>query len=420
MVGTLQADRVSGKLPLSINLSVDAEDPDGDEVKYLWHLDNAVIETREPKLQYTYTTAGEYDVVVEVMDKKKGRTLSNELQVVAGNERPLVQVNITGGNSSFFMKGIPVSYEVTVTDGDGTVNPADIYVSVDYMESLDEAELAAGHQQVEASQLGKALIETLDCVGCHRENETSIGPSYTRVAQKYKDQQGAYKYLSERIAGGGTGVWGEVTMPAHPNLSKAEIGQIVAYIQSLAEQPNVKPSLPLSGTLVPDPSEGDQVMMISASYTDQGSRGIAPLTGRGTYTFKSNSRGFTEETERDNLQHLSFGGQELLLLPEDAAWFMLENVDLTNVKMVGLMVGWQDAPSSGIGFEIRTGAIDGPVIGQGMMPKPTGGTPGGLVPVVLTQPQNGPVDKLFFVHQPGAAGARGPNPVALVNVLFQL
>ena len=420
VVGTLQADRVSGKLPLSINLSVDAEDPDGDEVKYLWHLDNAVIETREPKLQYTYTTAGEYDVVVEVMDKKKGRTLSNELQVVAGNERPLVQVNITGGNASFFMKGIPVSYEVTVTDGDGTVNPADIYVSVDYMESLDEAELAAGHQQVEASQLGKALIETLDCVGCHRENETSIGPSYTRVAQKYKDQQGAYKYLSERIAGGGTGVWGEVTMPAHPNLSKAEIGQIVAYIQSLAEQPNVKPSLPLSGTLVPDPSEGDQVMMISASYTDQGSRGIAPLTGRGTYTFKSNSRGFTEETERDNLQHLSFGGQELLLLPEDAAWFMLENVDLTNVKMVGLMVGWQDAPSSGIGFEIRTGAIDGPVIGQGMMPKPTGGTPGGLVPVVLTQPQNGPVDKLFFVHQPGAAGARGPNPVALVNVLFQL
>lgn len=420
IVGDLQADRISGKLPLEVNLSIEAADPDGDEVKYRWHLGNAVIETKEPNVKHTYSQAGEYDVAVEVVDKNRGKTLSNELHMVAGNERPVVTVSITGGNSSFFSNGVPVSYEVKVTDGDGTVNLDDVYVSVDYMESLDAAEMATGHQQVAASQLGKSLVATLDCVGCHRENETSIGPSYMRVAQQYKNQSGASKYLAEKIVGGGNGVWGEVTMPAHPNLTNAEVGQIVAYIQSLTEEKTVKASLPLAGTIRPNPSEGDQVMVISASYTDQGSRGIAPLTGAGSFTFSSNTKGFTEDTERENLQHVAFGGQELLLLPEGEAWFALEEVDMTNVKMVGLMIGWQDAPQSGISFELRSGSQDGPVIGQGTMRKPANGTPGGMVPIVLNQPLEGQVDKLFFVHRPGTEGARGPNPVALVNALFQL
>lgn len=419
VVGDIEADRVSGKLPLKVNLSIEASDPDGDEMKYLWHLGNAVIETKEPSISYEYTKAGEFEVVVEVQDRGKAKSLSNELLIVSGNERPEVHVKVTAGNSSFFAKGVPVSYEVTVTDGDGEVSPEDIYVSVDYMESLDQAQLAAGHQQIAASQLGEAAIQTLDCVGCHKEAEVSIGPSYTEIAKRYKRMRGATAYITRKITGGGSGEWGEVTMPAHPNLTKAEVGQIVAYIQSLAEEGAVKKSLPLAGSLKPDPTEGDQVMIISASYTDKGKRGIAPLTGSGSYLFKSNSLPFSEDTERQNMQHVAFGGQDLLLLPDGDAWFAMEGVDMTQVKMVGLMVGWQEPPLASISFEIRNGSIDGPVIGSGTMNKPSGSAPGGMIPIVLNQKLDGVVDKLYFVHRPDGS-SRGANPVALVNTLFQL
>ncbi len=419
VVGDITADRVSGKLPFTVNMSIEASDPDNDDIKFLWHMGNSVVETTEPNLTYQYTKPGEFEVVVEVQDENRGRSLSNELLVVSGNERPAVSVKVTGGNSSFFAKGVSVSYEVTVTDGDGEVNKEDIYVSVDYLEGLDQAQLATGHQQIAASQLGEAVVKTLDCVGCHKEAEVSIGPSYTDIAKRYKRMRGGSQYIARRIVGGGSGEWGEVTMPAHPNLTKAEVGQIVAYIRSLAEEKTVKASLPQTGTISPNPGEGDQVMIISASYTDNGKRGIAPLTGSGSYVFKSNNLPFSKDTERQNLQHVAFGGQDLLLLPEGDAWFALENVDMTQVKMVGLTVGWQEAPLSGISFELRSGAIDGPVIGSGTMSKPSGGSPGGMIPIVMNQKLDGVVDKLYFVHKPDE-NPRGANPVALVNTLFQL
>ena len=50
-------------------------------------------------------------------------------------------LSLTGGNKSFYLPGVPVKYAVTVTDKNdtSTIDPANLFVSVDYVEGFDKA-----------------------------------------------------------------------------------------------------------------------------------------------------------------------------------------------------------------------------------------------------------------------------------------
>ena len=102
---------------------------------------------------------------------------------------------------------------------------------------------------------------------------------YLDIAEKYKNDKKGLSYLQGKIISGGSGVWGEVTMPAHPNLTMDESRQIGLYIQSLVSTGVKKKSLPASGTIMPNPAKGATVMVITASYTDNGGNNVKPLTG---------------------------------------------------------------------------------------------------------------------------------------------
>lgn len=80
---------------------------------------------------------------------------------------------------------------------------------------------------------GYALTQVMDCKSCHKEDGVSIGPSFKRVAEKYAEDKKAPVYLGQKIMKGGSGVWGDVAMSAHPDLSKNDMDQIVEYILSL-------------------------------------------------------------------------------------------------------------------------------------------------------------------------------------------
>ena len=75
-----------------------------------------------------------------------------------------------------------------------------------------------GHQQGQAAISGKSLMLSLDCKSCHKEAEKSIGPSFVQVSEKYGKDPNAVSYLTQKIIKGGSGVWGEVAMAAHPTL----------------------------------------------------------------------------------------------------------------------------------------------------------------------------------------------------------
>ncbi len=83
---------------------------------------------------------------------------------------------------------------------------------------------------------GLELVAKSDCLGCHRINEASVGPAYSAIAAKYEANESNINLLASKIMQGGQGVWGEVPMAAHPNLSKEDAVQMVKYIMLLKDE----------------------------------------------------------------------------------------------------------------------------------------------------------------------------------------
>lgn len=98
---------------------------------------------------------------------------------------------------------------------------------------LDKAGADLGHQEGDVTPKGKQYIMAADCQSCHKEHESSVGPSYAQVAEHYKDNEDALSILTEKIIEGGSGVWGEVAMAAHPGLKKEEVEEMVRYIMTV-------------------------------------------------------------------------------------------------------------------------------------------------------------------------------------------
>lgn len=78
---------------------------------------------------------------------------------------------------------------------------------------------------------GKTLVEGADCLTCHKTDAKLIGPSYQEVAAKYTEAD--VDLLADKIVNGGSGVWGDVPMAAHPGLDKENAKKMVKYILSL-------------------------------------------------------------------------------------------------------------------------------------------------------------------------------------------
>jgi len=59
-----------------------------------------------------------------------------------------------------------------------------------------------------------ALARQHNCLTCHGVGNKIVGPSLNDVARKYAGRADGASYLAERIVGGGSGVWGQIPMPA--------------------------------------------------------------------------------------------------------------------------------------------------------------------------------------------------------------
>ncbi|WP_127996398.1 c-type cytochrome [Piscinibacter defluvii] len=79
----------------------------------------------------------------------------------------------------------------------------------------------------------EALAKAKNCLACHAADKKVVGPSYKEVAAKYAGQKDAVDKLSEKVMKGGVGAWGQVPMPANPQVNAAEAKQLVQWILSI-------------------------------------------------------------------------------------------------------------------------------------------------------------------------------------------
>ncbi|MBE7173175.1 MAG: ThuA domain-containing protein [Williamsia sp.] len=402
-VSAVQVNRTSGVLPFAIKASVEAKDPEHDNVKYIWDLGNGVKkETTAPELDYTYTTVGDYKITVEAKDDKGAAATSAAVNVYAGNEMPQVNVSLTGGNKSFYLPGKPLRYAVTVQDPSDTakIDPANLFVSTEYVEGYDRAASTMGHQQGVATISGKNLIQTLDCKGCHKENEKSIGPAYVQVGQKYQKDPNAMSYLTEKVIKGGSGVWGENAMPAHPSIPQEDLQKIISWVLSLGNTSAQKKSMAPSGTYVPVANEKPtSTLVLTASYTDKGGNNSKALTGTNAVSMHSNSFAVSGRDKVKDLKGFRYNGNNLAV-PREAGWFASDSLDFTDVNSVLITSGWPRAPKTGFDFEARLDAPDGKLLGKGSMPVPGKDTKSGTARIPLQPIADGRFHKIYFQYKP--------------------
>jgi cytochrome c len=74
------------------------------------------------------------------------------------------------------------------------------------------------------------LAQKKNCLACHQTDKKLVGPSYKDVAAKYAGQKDAATKLAEKIQKGGTGVWGQIPMPANPQVNADEAKTLATWI----------------------------------------------------------------------------------------------------------------------------------------------------------------------------------------------
>lgn len=77
------------------------------------------------------------------------------------------------------------------------------------------------------------LMEKSDCYTCHSVDTKLIGPSFDEISKKYANDNKSVQKLVDKIINGGSGVWGEVPMQAHSQMSAEDATEMVNFILSI-------------------------------------------------------------------------------------------------------------------------------------------------------------------------------------------
>lgn len=377
------ADKLAGAVPLVVNLSADGstdfDSYDQGKLTYEWKITKGSDfkqTLKEANPEFTFTDPGTYLVTLTVTDTK-GENNFASFEIVAGNEPPSVVIDINGLNRSFWFGDSELNYAVSVSDNEdgstenGEINEQIVAITFDYVPAgFDPIEIASKQVGVESSaqlSLGKTLIESSDCKSCHQYTEKSIGPSYQAVAEKYENTEANTAYLVSKIIKGGSGVWGDHGMSAHPSLSEADAERMVNYILALNEVQATIPSLPLRGkvsTKIPEGEIGQGSFLLRAAYTDQGGSAIGSLNGIDFIVLKSPFVDPQTSIDRKGVQLLTTPTINFLVAG-DQSHFALDGIDLTSITQIDVLAAINQR-NGGIGgsVEVRIGSPQGELLGK--------------------------------------------------------
>jgi cytochrome c len=413
-----QVDHPKGALPLRVALSsAGTVDLDEDSLRYEWTIarkGGAVLQRlTDPNPAFTFTRPGTYTAALTVTDAQGASTSAAPIEIVAGNQPPSVAVALVGSNTSFFFPGVPVRYAVRVTDReDGTLQSGRIparrvHVSAQYLKNGLPAAGASTSGNPVAE--GRRLIEANDCLSCHQLNRKSIGPTYRDVARKYHNDSSATARLIQKIRGGGSGVWGNVAMPAHPALTDEQAAAMLAYIRSLADTTASAASLPVRGSYTPPKGSGDApqgVLALRAEYTDRGANGMPAITSEQALVLRSPSIVMASGEMSNGVSKQSVEGMPvpITVVNRSGSSVALKQIDLTGVGAVTVMaVAPTQYQAQGGKILVHLDSPTGALLGESEPIRPTTDQ----VPLSLRmalRPTSGLHDVYFAFENPEAKG----------------
>ena len=378
----VSTDKKGGTVPFSAKLSSEGtKDFDGDALKYSWKVTGAGVAQRTfatANPTVSFAKSGVYTAILTVTDAK-GASNTQSLKIVAGNEPPQVSVELPG-NKTFFFADKPIAYAVNVSDkedgslADGKIKPDQVAVSIDYTsEGFDYAEVIQSQRSVDASTqfaVAQVLMSKSDCKVCHQPNTKSVGPSFADISNKYKGQSGALDKLVKKVLEGGSGVWGEVAMAAHPALPVADAEVIVKYILNSTDK--TLSTLPIKGDYKPEIPKGDNgkgSVLIRAAFTDRAVSGakLIPAQTSEEMIVLRNPEIYAAEapiSKGTELKALGVAGLGFSMVTFNNSYLALQNIDLSGIDKLELDASAQRREGSvGGTIEVRLDSPTGPVVG---------------------------------------------------------
>lgn len=356
----ISADHLVGAAPLKVDFSSKGtRDLDTDDVLTLhWEFGKTGDTSDEENPSYTFEKPGVYQVKLTATDKQ-GESTTSMVELKVGNKAPIVTID-WAGNRSFYFGKEKVNYSVTATDKEeGEIDPAKIQLNIDYLEQgYDIIEM--GHQE-EVLSIGETYINQAGCKACHGITNESVGPDYTSVSEKYKDDQKAKSYLINKIREGGSGVWGERAMPGHSHLDEKRVGEMVDYILSIAN-PNAGSRLPANGIYSIDETEDPMgFYLIQASYEDHGANGISPLKTTTQLKLRNPKMSAYSADGINDVARANPEDEHYVQFTKSGAWIMYDDIDLKGIKKITLSI----MPGNTVGkLQLRVGAPDGKLLAE--------------------------------------------------------
>lgn len=218
-----------------------------------------------------------YVFVVLVLNSFLTAGYTFKSKTVQGNHPPVVKI-IAPKNNSVFKWNVPVQYKIKVSDQeDGEsefqeIQASEVFLKVKYLPDASKA--SDELNQADTSEpVGFTAIKSSNCPNCHAFTGKLIGPSFYDISKRYPYTKSNLDLLAKRIMEGSSGVWGSVTMPTHPEITKEETGEMVQWILKNATEQNVNYYRGTEGYFTIKPPVGTEskgVFVVTASYTDHG------------------------------------------------------------------------------------------------------------------------------------------------------
>ena len=269
----------AGPAPLKTTLSAKgSRDLDGGTLRYVWKLqpgDKKLGEGEE--LAVTLETPGNFQVELTVTDGQGGAA-TRSAPIVVGNSVPAVRF-LAPQDGDFFTPGKPIAYKVAVQDaedGSSEAKPAEFAAR-----TLVTSAFLPADGKAAAVDPGLSLMRQSDCFNCHAMETPLVGPAFVAIADKYRQQPGADELLNKKVRLGGSGVWGQVPMLAHPQHTEDEVAIMLRWVLAL-EKGKGGPTLTrgLEGQLTAPKDNKPGTLLLEAIYTDVGAGAAGPLSGK--------------------------------------------------------------------------------------------------------------------------------------------
>jgi cytochrome c len=346
----------AGAVPLTVKLTSQGSlDPDDDDrLRYDWLIDGVSTGINSPEIRHVFTKPGNYKVVLKITDNH-GASARDTLIIKAGNTPPKVKI-LSKINTSFFWKDQSFPYYIDISDAE------------DKATTLKQMNVSYIYHAL-AAYPGKAMVAASDCKACHQVNAPAVGPSFTAIADRYKNTEGATDKLAKKIIQGGGGNWGEVhVMSAHPQISENDAKEIVKYIFSLTDKkkPTSKMAIAKTGELQLESyrEEPQGTYEFMATYTDNGYKKVGRLssTDHIFVRFATQQAVFSDAHPGFSRfrNSLSEGGNK--------AYLLFKNIDLSNISKFIVNYSSQDRDGE---ILVRMDSRIGPVISRAAF-TPTG------------------------------------------------